>query len=144
MHIHIKHFSPDLKWSLHTLTLSRLMDFMSARDMRESQISLLFCESWRVLSHWSLMTAGNLWKDFLSRPPRFPQPTIAQRWGIMQGGCLTSLLFATVATLSVKCACHPIWRGHPPSRDPWRHMKTHYSAWGHHGVLLICVTIGIK
>ena len=30
------------------------------------------------------------------------------------------------ATLSVMFACHPIWRGHPPSRDPWRHVKTHY------------------
>ena len=31
-----------------------------------------------------------------------------------------------LATLSVMFACHPIWRGHPQSRDPWRHVKTHY------------------
>ena len=34
-----------------------------------------------------------------------------------------------LATLSVMFACHPIWRGHPPSRDPWRHVKTHYNSW---------------
>ena len=34
--------------------------------------------------------------------------------------------YYTLATLSVMFACHPIWRGHPPSRDPWRHVKTHY------------------
>ena len=35
-------------------------------------------------------------------------------------------IWPTFATLSVMFACHPIWRGHPPSRDPWRHVKTHY------------------
>ena len=42
-----------------------------------------------------------------------------------------------LATLSVMFACHPIWRGHPPSRDPWRHVKTHYMDLTGFGLLTI-------
>ena len=44
-----------------------------------------------------------------------------------------------LATLSVMFACHPIWRGHPPSRDPWRHVKTHYRR-----VVLLYTRLGVR
>ena len=77
--------------------------------------------------------------SIIQRVGRFT-PTDQQWWVIVNGSLKTfnykiegnysdkhliSLVLYTCYSIS-HVACHPIWRGHPQSRDPWRHVKTHY------------------
>ena len=69
---------PDTKWPEQTRMYGKLDGLMSL-EILASHFARLFSERSLVLSHSRVITAGNRKKDCLSRSPRLPQPTMAQK-----------------------------------------------------------------